>query len=124
MNTKFYRCRHCGNIITHLHNSGVKVVCCGEPMVELIPNTVDASKEKHVPQIFWEGRRLTVMIGSDEHPMTEEHSIEWVAVETKKGLQIKYLKPGCKPEVSFILCEEDELVGVVAYCNLHGLWKA
>lgn len=124
MNTKFYRCRHCGNVITHVHTSGVKVVCCGEPMQELDPNTVDASREKHVPELLWEGRRLIVQIGSEQHPMTQEHSIEWIAVETKKGLQVKYLKPGSKPEASFVLCEEDELRGVVAYCNLHGLWKA
>ena len=45
MATKFYKCNHCGNVIEKVVDSQVPVVCCGEKMVELIPNTVDASNE-------------------------------------------------------------------------------
>ena len=122
MATKIFRCNHCGNIITHLTNSGVPVVCCGEKMVELVPNTTDAATEKHVPDVKVEGKKVIVTVGSVEHPMVEEHFIEWILVETKQGTQVKWLKAGQKPTHEFILAEGDELVAVYEYCNLHGLW--
>ena len=124
MELKFYRCRHCGNIVTYLNNSGVKVVCCGEKMEELIPNTVDAAQEKHVPVFTVEGNKVVVTVGSVEHPMTPEHLIECVAIQTEQGVQIKHLKDGMKPTVTFSLAEGDKLVKVFEYCNLHGLWQA
>ncbi len=122
MATKIFRCNHCGNIITHLTNSGVPVVCCGEKMVELVPNTTDAATEKHVPDVKVEGKKVIVTVGSVEHPMVEEHFIEWILVETKQGTQVKWLKAGQKPTHEFVLAEGDELVAVYEYCNLHGLW--
>ena len=121
---KFYLCKHCGNIIAHVYDSGVRVVCCGEEMQELVPGVVDASVEKHVPVFTVEGNLVTVKVGAAEHPMTEEHYIPWIALETKQGNQRKELKPGQKPEVQFALLPDDEVVQVYAYCNLHGLWKA
>ncbi len=122
MATKIFRCNHCGNIITHLTNSGVPVVCCGEKMVELVPNTTDAATEKHVPDVKVDGKKVIVTVGSVEHPMIEEHFIEWILVETKEGVQVKWLKAGQKPTHEFVLSEGDELVAVYEYCNLHGLW--
>lgn len=122
MATKIFRCNHCGNIITHLTNSGVPVVCCGEKMVELVPNTTDAATEKHVPDVKVDGKKVIVTVGSVEHPMVEEHFIEWILVETKQGTQVKWLKAGQKPTHEFVLAEGDELVAVYEYCNLHGLW--
>ncbi|MBO5805152.1 MAG: desulfoferrodoxin [Bacteroidales bacterium] len=122
MATKIFRCNHCGNIITHLTNSGVPVVCCGEKMVELVPNTTDAATEKHVPDVKVDGKKVIVTVGSVEHPMVEEHFIEWILVETKEGVQVKWLKAGQKPTHEFVLSEGDELVAVYEYCNLHGLW--
>jgi superoxide reductase len=122
MATKIFRCNHCGNIITHLTNSGVPVVCCGEKMVELVPNTTDAATEKHVPDVKVDGKKVIVTVGSVEHPMVEEHFIEWILVETKQGVQVKWLKAGQKPTHEFVLSEGDELVAVYEYCNLHGLW--
>lgn len=121
---KFFKCEHCGNIITYIKNSGVPVVCCGEKMKEIIPGVVDASKEKHVPDVKIEGNKVIVKIGSVEHPMIEAHYIEWVCILTKRGTQLKNLNPGEKPEACFYLCEGDEVEEVYAYCNLHGLWKA
>lgn len=120
---KFYRCEHCGNIVEFVEASGVPVVCCGEPMKELVPGTTDAAVEKHVPVVNVEGNVVKVEVGEVEHPMVEEHFIGWVAIETKKGVQRKYLKPGEKPAVEFVLAEDDELVATYEYCNLHGLWK-
>ncbi len=121
---KFYICETCGNIITHVNASGVPVVCCGKPMKELIPGTTDAAVEKHVPVYAVEGNTVTVQVGSVEHPMLDVHFIQWVAVESKEGVQIKYLQPGQAPKAVFALSEGDELVAVYEYCNLHGLWKA
>ena len=122
MNTKFYICRTCGNIIEKINDSGVPVVCCGKPMEELVPNTVEASNEKHLPAVTIEDGAINVNVGSVDHPMADEHYIEWVYVETEKGGQRKYLKPGEEPNVTFSL-GDDKAVAVYAYCNLHGLWK-
>ena len=92
-------------------------------MKELVPGTTDAAVEKHVPVVNVEGNVVKVEVGEVEHPMVEEHFIGWVAIETKKGVQRKYLKPGEKPAVEFVLAEDDELVATYEYCNLHGLWK-
>jgi len=124
MELKFYRCEHCGNIIAYVKSSGVPVVCCGEKMKELIPGTTDAAVEKHVPVYTVEGNVVKVQVGSVAHPMLEEHSIEWIALQTNKGNQRKLLKPGEAPEACFCLCEGEEVEAVYEYCNLHGLWKA
>ena len=120
---KFYVCKHCGNIIAYAEDSGVPVICCGEKMSELIPNTSDAAVEKHVPVITVDGNVVTVTVGSVEHPMIETHYIKWIALQTKEGNQRKTLKPGNKANACFALCEGDEVVAAYAYCNLHGLWK-
>lgn len=119
---KFYVCKHCGNIIAFVKESGVPVICCGEKMSELVPNTTDAAVEKHVPVISQNGNIVTVTVGSVEHPMTQEHFIEWIALQTKNGNQRKVLQPGSKPSTCFALCEGDQVVAAYAYCNLHGLW--
>ncbi len=124
MEQKFYICKHCGNIIAKVKDTGVPVVCCGEPMSEIIPGTTDAAVEKHVPVWTVENGIVHVKVGSVEHPMLPEHYIEWVSLHTKQGNQRKELHPGEKPEVCFALCEGDEVEAVYAYCNLHSLWKA
>lgn len=119
---KFYRCEHCGNIITKLYDSGVATVCCGEEMGEIQANTVDASQEKHVPSVSIVGNIVKVEVGSVPHPMEEKHYIMWICLQTKKGFQIKYLDPGEEPNALFAL-EDDSLLAVYEYCNIHGLWK-
>ena len=94
------------------------------PGEEIIPNTTDGAYEKHVPVIEHTGDHVTVKVGSVAHPMTEEHYIEWVSLQTKGGNQRKALKPGDEPKVCFAICEGDEVEAVYAYCNLHSLWKA
>lgn len=124
MEMKFYICEHCGNLIAMVKASGVPVVCCGQNMTELVPNTTDASHEKHVPVWKADGQHVSITVGSAEHPMLPEHHIEWIALQTKNGNQRKALEPGMPPKAEFCIAAGDEVVAVYAYCNLHGLWKA
>ncbi len=124
MEMKFYRCEHCGQIVAIVKGTGVPIMCCGQAMTEIVPGTVDASLEKHVPVYTVNGGVVEVKIGAAEHPMLDEHYIEWVAIQTKTGNQRKSLTPGSAPSVSFAIGSDDEVVNVYAYCNLHGLWKA
>lgn len=123
MKMKFYRCRVCGNIMAAVKESGMTVMCCGEKMEEIKPNTVDAAFEKHIPQFTVDGRTVHVKVGEAPHPMMPEHYIEWIAVQTTNGNQRKELRPVDAPEACFALCEGDEVKAVYAFCNLHGLWK-
>ncbi len=113
----FYICKHCGNIVGKIEESGVPLVCCGEKMAELVPNTTDASQEKHVPVI--EGNK--VKVGSVPHPMTEQHYIEWIEIVGGNNICRKFLKPGEAAEAVFA-----EFTPEMSreYCNVHGLWKA
>jgi len=118
---KFYICNHCGNLIEMVHDAKVPVICCGERMKELVPNTVEASGEKHIPVVSVEGSKVIVNVGSVDHPMVPEHFIEWVYVETEQGGYRKELHPDSAPNVVFEL-GADKPKAVYAYCNLHGLW--
>ena len=119
--SKFYVCPHCGNLVEMVNDAGVKPVCCGDIMNELVPNTVEASGEKHKPDVKVENGVVHVNVGSVNHPMEEVHWIEWVQLYTDKGSYRKQLNPGEAPNVSFVLGDEKPL-GVYAYCNIHGLW--
>lgn len=121
MATKFYKCEHCGNVVIKVVDSGVPLICCGEKMKELVPNTVDASQEKHVPVVTrLDDCRIKVEVGSVAHPMTPEHHIAFIYVETENGGMRIDLKD--KPEAVFCTCN-DKPIAVYEYCNLHGLWK-
>ena len=124
MEMKFYICKTCGNMIAMVKKSGVPVMCCGQKMTELEPGTTDAAVEKHVPVFEIKDNKVFVTVGSVEHPMLDEHFIEWIAVQTTAGNQRKALKPGDKPQACFALCDGEEVEAVYAYCNLHSLWKA
>ena len=121
MEPKFYICKKCGKMIAMV-KLRCDTFCCGEEMQEIIPNTSDGAKEKHVPVFEQVGNIINVKVGDVEHPMLDNHYIEWIMVETKEGNQRKTLKPGEKPCASFALVEGDELIAVYAYCNLHSLF--
>ena len=121
---KFYVCETCGNVVTKLTSSGVPLKCCGKNMAVLEAGVTDAAVEKHVPAVTVEGNVVKVAVGSVTHPMTDEHYIPWVALETETGASIQWLNPGQAPEVTFVLAEGQSAKAVYAYCNLHGLWKA
>ena len=120
---KFYKCEICGKIVAMVKETPVDTVCCGQAMRELVPGTTDGATEKHVPVYTLEGNTVKVKVGSVEHPMTDAHHIEWIAIETENGNQRKELKPGDKPEATFALVPRDKVKSVYEYCNLHGLWK-
>ena len=119
----FLVCEHCKNIVQMIDDKKVPVQCCGQKMVELVPNVVEASGEKHLPVPVVEEGVVKVSVGSVEHPMVPEHLIEWVYLEMENGGQIKYLRAEEAPEVKFFIGDEKP-VAVYAYCNLHGLWMA
>ena len=121
-NKKFYICEKCGNVVEIINASGVTPHCCGQKMSVLEAGVVDASREKHIPEVEVLDGKVKVTVGSVIHPMSEEHSILWVYLETDKGGQRKDLEVGKEPVVYFAL-EGEKPVAVYAYCNLHGLWK-
>ena len=121
-NKKFYICEKCGNIVESIHNSGAPMSCCGQKMTALVPGVVEASHEKHIPVVSVNENSVKVSVGSIEHPMSEEHSILWVYLETDKGYYRKPLEVGRAPIVEFVLSDEKP-IAAYAYCNLHGLWK-
>lgn len=121
---KFYQCAHCGNQIIMLKDSGVPVVCCGEPMKQLIPGETDASLEKHVPDAVQKEQVVQVQVGRIAHPMTPEHRIEWIVLETNCGYLVRFLKPDEPPTAFFKLGRQEQPVAAYAFCNLHGLWKS
>lgn len=121
MSSKFRICRKCGNLVGMVHDSGVPLICCGEKMEELTPNTVEASGEKHLPVVTVTDDVLTVNVGSVDHPMIDTHLIEWIFVQTEHGGQRKAFKAGDAPHAEFCL-KGDKAIAVYAYCNLHGLW--
>ncbi len=118
---QIYKCEICGNIVEVTHTGIGQLVCCGQPMNLQTENTVDASLEKHVPVIERKEKSVLIKIGAVEHPMVEEHFIEWIEYVTENKVDRKYFKPGDKPEVEF---NTTDLGFARAYCNLHGLWKS
>lgn len=120
---KFLKCKRCGKIVEVINDGAPETVCCGEPMVELKANTTDAATEKHVPVIEIVGDKVSVSVGSVVHPMEAAHYIQWIAIETNRGVHRKNLNPGEEPKATFILSDE-KLIAAYEYCNLHGLWKA
>lgn len=120
---KLFKCDRCGNLIYTLNDKCEGIACCGLPVKKLEANTTDAAFEKHVPKVYIEGNTVSVKVGSEEHPMTEEHYIEYIIIETNKGIQINHLKPGDKPETVFLIEDDEGVLQTYAYCNLHGLWS-
>ncbi len=118
---RFYICKHCGNLVGLIQGSGVPMICCGEEMSEIVPGSVDAAKEKHLPVISIAGDKVTVDVGSIPHPMEEKHYIQWIYLQTQSGGQRKCLKPGDAPQAVFALAN-DKPLKAYAYCNLHSLW--
>ena len=120
---KFYKCKLCGKIVAMVKESICPTKCCGEAMVELVPNTEDGAYEKHIPVVERSGNVVTVKVGEVTHPMLEAHYIEWIMLQTNLGNQRKILKPGDTPVVRFALLEGEEVIRALEYCNLHGLYS-
>ena len=126
---EIYKCAVCGNIVEVLHAGGGELVCCGQPMGLQVAKTMDQGTEKHLPVIVelpanvCHGKDgVKIKIGAVEHPMTPEHYIEWIEIDTVDGKSgKKFLKPGDKPESEFQT--RMNIAGARAYCNIHGLWE-
>jgi superoxide reductase len=118
---EIYKCSVCGNMVEVVHASGGTLVCCGQPMVRMGENTVDAAVEKHVPVVTRVDGGYKVSVGSVTHPMEEKHHIEWIEVVAGDQVHRRWLAPGQAPEATFMVAAD----AVVAreYCNLHGIWK-
>lgn len=117
-----YRCAICGNIVEIMHMAGGTLTCCGQSMELLTENTVDAAKEKHVPVVEAIEGGYKVKVGSVEHPMQDNHYIEWIELVEENKIQRVHLKPGDKPEAVFYTdCKN---VYAREYCNLHGHWSS
>lgn len=119
----FYKCNICGNVAIKLIDSNVPMFCCGKTMSAIIPNSIDASEEKHKPIIMSEGKQLKVTVGEILHTMTIEHYISHIILETEKGIYIKKLSPSDLPNVNFILADNEKPISVYSICNLHGVWE-
>lgn len=120
---KFYYCKHCGKIIALVKDSGTPTICCGQEMEEMKPGTEDTLQEKHVPVVVKEECKVVVKVGSVPHPMTADHFIEWVLLQTDKGIYSKCLKPGEDPRVEFRISQGEKIKGAYEFCNIHKLWK-
>lgn len=117
-----YKCKKCGSMVVKINTRGPVPVCCGDTMSEVRANDTDGAKEKHVPDVAIEDGVVKVKVGSVEHPMLDAHYITFIALETEKGVQCKFLEPGEAPAADFTLID-DKAVTAYEYCNLHGLWK-
>ena len=117
-----YKCSVCGNIVVVVHASEGELVCCKKPMELMKENTVDASREKHVPVIEKTEKAVKVKLGSVPHPMEENHYIEWIEVIADGRSYRKFLSPGDAPEADFEITAQD--IKARAYCNVHGLWQS
>ena len=120
---KIYKCSICGKIIEIIADTGVDTICCGQSMAKLVPNTVEASNEKHLPVAEIDGNTVRVKVGSVDHPMIAEHYIQWIWVVSDNKVYRASLAPNQKPEAVFSVLESGSL-DIYEYCNLHGLWKA
>lgn len=119
---EIYKCTVCGNIVEVIHEGEGELVCCGQPMKQLVENTVDAAKEKHVPVVEKIDGGYKVTVGSVPHPMEEKHLIEWIELVADGKSYRQFLQPGDAPEATFAV--EASEVSAREHCNLHGLWKA
>jgi superoxide reductase len=120
-NLQVYKCNICGNIVEVLHSGVGELVCCGKPMMLMVENTTDASKEKHVPVIEKISGGYKVKVGSAPHPMEEKHYIEWIELLADGKAYRQFLKPGAPAEAIFNI--QAESVSARELCNIHGLWK-
>ncbi|MCP4728006.1 MAG: desulfoferrodoxin [bacterium] len=117
-----FKCQHCGNIVDVVHGAAGTLVCCNNPMTHQEENTTDAAQEKHVPVIEKTDSGFKVTVGSVEHPMADDHYIEWIELLVDGRVCRKFMDSGDKPEAYFPISGRS--VTARAYCNLHGFWKS
>ena len=120
--TKFgqiYKCNVCGNVVEVLDNGVGELVCCNQPMEELIAQTEGEGAAEHVPVVEIDGSAVSVKV-------EEEHSIRYIELIVGEERLIENLEPGELPEATFIVDEKvlaDNDIAVREYGNVHGLWE-
>ncbi len=120
---QIYRCNVCGNMVEMVRAGKGELVCCGQPMQLMVPQTAEMAYEKHVPVVIERsGNKITVRVGSTPHPMMPEHYIEWIELVTADRVLRQHLKPGQEPVAEFLF--DGEKFKLREFCNLHGLWEA
>ncbi len=126
---QIYKCNICGNIVEVLHTGQGELVCCGQPMELIIAKNKDEGQEKHMPVIkelpanmCSDKDGFKIKVGEIEHPMQEDHYIEWIEINTEDGKSGKrFLTPKDKPIVDFYT--RKKVISIRVYCNIHGLWE-
>ena len=121
---KFYRCNSCGNLCLVLVDPNVKPVCCGTEMVILESNANEEGAAKHFPVIDVDSEKITVRVGAEEHPMTTEHRIEWIALLNGSRIEVQKLGLSSAPVATFERRDSDGKLRAYAFCNIHGLWSS
>ena len=113
--TKFYYDQKNSSILTLMSGKESSL----EPITA---NSKEAAVEKHIPVVEEGKEGVTIQVGSVLHPMTEEHHIAFIVLQTNLGYQVKELDHTGTPNASFVLLKDEKCVAVYEYCNLHGLW--
>ncbi len=121
---RFFKCNICGNIVELVVKGKGQLVCCNQPMEELKPKEQDQGLEKHVPIAMLKDNKLTVRVGSIEHPMEEKHFIQFIVIKYNNHVERKNLNYSDKPECTFEINERFDEIEIYEYCNIHGLWKS
>lgn len=114
------KCKSCGAIVRVIEDCNCEncgILCCGEAMEVLVPNSVDAAVEKHVPTFEKVGDEIFVKVN---HVMEKEHFIEWISLVADNKEYFVKLNPEQNAECHFPYIPGSVLY---AYCNKHGLWK-
>lgn len=124
MDVKFFECQICDNVVIKLVDSGMPLSCCGHKMVEISPGAVDGNPDHHLPVCKAEGQKVKVDVGKELHPMKPEHYIKWIALHTNKGIHVRHLSISDEPKACFELANDEEIIGVYSFCNIHKLWKS
>lgn len=119
---QIYKCNICGNMVEIVHSGAGELVCHSQALALQQENTVEADQEKHIPVIGKNDDGFLVSVGSIDHPMVDEHYIEWIEIILDGFVYRQDLKPGDKPEAQFYF--KGQNISARAYCNLHGLWKS
>lgn len=115
------KCKKCGSVLRTCVNSkceDCQITCCEELMETVIPNSVDAAIEKHVPTYEIVNNEIIIKVN---HVMEEEHFIEWITIINEDEEVTTSLKPGMEATMK---CDYVPGTVIYAYCNKHGLWKA
>ena len=117
---KIKKCLKCGAMVKVIEdctcdNCGIR--CCSEQMSSLVPNSVDAAIEKHVPVYEINDGIITARVN---HVMEEDHYIEWILIASENEEIIHYFKPGEEPVFTANYIPGST---IYAYCNKHSLWK-